>query len=97
MHRRKFLSLGVSPWFATTIRGAESTGSPIEITIDVSRPNGTIRPLHGVNGGPLNTGGTIDLSPEFRELGAPLLRLHDCHWPVTVHRVKPLFSRDFLV
>ncbi|MGC8828544.1 MAG: GH39 family glycosyl hydrolase [Verrucomicrobiia bacterium] len=39
-----------------------------------------IRPLHGVNLGPLCYRGTIDLSQYHRELKIPLTRLHDVVW-----------------
>ncbi len=42
---------------------------------------GKIRPLHGVNKGPLAPGGLIDLAKEQKELQIPFTRLHDCGWP----------------
>ena len=39
------------------------------------------RALHGVNNGPLDVGGTVDLSASHRAIGVPLVRLHDTHWP----------------
>jgi hypothetical protein len=68
-------------------------GPPAELVLDASRPVGMIRPLHGVNSGPVTQGGTLDLSPAFREIAPPLVRLHDCHWPnpdvVDVHVLFP--------
>jgi hypothetical protein len=65
----------------------------IELVIDGSRTISPIRPLHGVNCGPVTQGGTLDLSPSFRQIAPPLVRLHDCHWPnpdvVDVHVVFP--------
>ena len=55
--------------------------APVELRIDASVPIGKVKALHGVNGGPLNTGGTLVLTARFRELAPPLARLHDCHWP----------------
>lgn len=50
-----------------------------------------IRPLHGVNKGPVAFGGLIDLSREFRAAGIPHIRLHDCQWPypdvVDIHAI----------
>jgi hypothetical protein len=70
----------------------ERTAGP-ELEVDAAHAAGTIRPLHGVNSGPLTGGGTLDLSPAFREIAPPLVRLHDCHWPnpdvVDVHAVFP--------
>lgn len=69
-----------------------------EIRISCRATTGTIRPLHGVNGGPLNYGETIDLSASWRELGIPVTRLHDCEWPapavVDMHAVFPVPDAD---
>ncbi len=51
-----------------------------ELTIDFSKTNGLIRPLHGVNLGPLCYRGLVDLSAYHRELHLPLTRLHDVVW-----------------
>lgn len=51
-----------------------------EITVDFSKTNGIIRPLHGVNLGPLCYRGIVDLSQYHRELNLPLTRLHDVVW-----------------
>ncbi|HOW64939.1 MAG TPA: hypothetical protein P5186_20135 [Candidatus Paceibacterota bacterium] len=51
-----------------------------ELRVDFSQVRGTIRPLHGVNMGPLCYRGTVDLSDYHRELGVPLTRLHDVVW-----------------
>jgi len=50
------------------------------VRVDLSRPKGTIRPLHGVNLGPLCYRGTVDLSEYHRELAIPYTRLHDVVW-----------------
>lgn len=50
--------------------------------IDFSTPVGVMRALQGVNKGPLAAGGLVDVIAAHRELGIPLTRLHDCHWPV---------------
>ena len=69
--------------------------APAEETlrVDCARQLGTIRPLHGVNGGPLVEGETIDLSSYWRELAIPITRLHDCEFPfpdlVDMHAVFP--------
>jgi xylan 1,4-beta-xylosidase len=51
------------------------------MVVDCATVVGTFKPLHGVNGGPLNYGETIDLTAAWREAGIPLTRLHDCEWP----------------
>ena len=58
-----------------------------------SVPTGAIRPLHGINKGPLAPGGIFDVIREQKELGIPFTRLHDCGWPnpyvVDHHAVFP--------
>jgi xylan 1,4-beta-xylosidase len=51
-----------------------------EVILDFSQTNGVIRPLHGVNLGPLCYRGMVDLSAYHRELNLPLTRLHDVVW-----------------
>jgi xylan 1,4-beta-xylosidase len=51
-----------------------------DLTLDFSRTNGLIRPLHGVNLGPLCYRGMVDLSDYHRALDLPLTRLHDVVW-----------------
>src|SRR5215210_3655848 len=69
-----------------------------EVVVDCAAPAGRFRPLHGVNGGPLDRGGLVDLSGAFREMAVPLTRLHDCHWPnpdvVDIHVVFPDWNAD---
>ena len=64
---------------------------PQRLTIDFAQTNGLLRPLHGVNKGPIAAGGTIDLTDRHRELGIPYTRLHDCLWPypdvVDIHSI----------
>ena len=82
------LCAGAAPAADTTVR----------FQVDCTKETGRIRPLHGGNCGPLQTGGLIDLSAYHKELGIPLTRLHDCHWPnpdvVDVHVVFPDFTKD---
>lgn len=51
-----------------------------DLTVDFATTNGVIRPLHGVNLGPLCYRGMVDLSAYHRELAIPLTRLHDVVW-----------------
>ena len=44
-------------------------------------PIGTIRPLHGVNSGPMTKVFTYDARPQFLEAGFPFARLHDVEYP----------------
>jgi len=83
---------------ATTVPGMRARVYGLDIRVDGSRRTGTIRPLHGVNNGPLNCGETVDVSARYRELGIPLARLHDAEWPdpnvVDIHAVFPDPSAD---
>jgi len=71
---------------------------PWAIEVDFARTNGVLRPLHGINKGPLAPGGLIDVTEQQRELSIPFTRLHDCHWPnpdvVDIHAVFPDFRAD---
>lgn len=72
--------------------------APTELRIDFSRTNGFVRPLQGINKGPLAAGGTIDVTAALQALKPPSVRLHDCHWPnpdvVDIHAVFPDFKAD---
>ena len=69
-----------------------------EFRVDCARVIGTIRPLHGVNNGPVNDAETLDLSADYRDLGIPLARLHDSEWPnpdlVDMHAIFPDLRAD---
>jgi len=69
-----------------------------EVSIDASRSGSVIRALQGVNSGPIHSQELVDLSSRHREIGVPLTRLHDCHWPVVdvvdVHTLFPNFKAD---
>lgn len=68
------------------------------LSADFSVHTGTIRPLHGINKGPLAPGGIFDVIKEQKELGIPFTRLHDCGWPnpyvVDHHAVFPNPNAD---
>ncbi len=55
-------------------------GDTLRPTVDFSRQVGVIRPLHGVNGGPLCYRGMVDLRDYHRQLRLPSTRLHDVVW-----------------
>lgn len=69
-----------------------------ELRIDCAKEIGTIRPLHGINGGPVENQGLIDLSAYHSQIKVPLTRLHDCNWPVSdsvdIHTIFPNFNAD---
>lgn len=77
---------------------ASAAQAPTELPIDFSRTNGIVRPLHGINKGPLAAGGLMDVTTELRTLNLPYIRFHDCHWPnpdiVDIHCVFPDFNAD---
>jgi hypothetical protein len=68
------------------------------ITVDFTKSIGKIRPLHGVNNGPVNWGIGPDLANYHKEAGFPSARLHDCHYAgqnvVDVHFIFPIFDAD---
>ena len=68
------------------------------LNVDFSVHTGSIRPLHGINKGPLAPGGMFDLIEEQKQLGIPFTRLHDCGWPnpyvVDHHAVFPNPAAD---
>ena len=52
------------------------------VKVDFSaQSSGVIRPLHGVNSGPMTKVFTYDARPQFREAGIPFARLHDVEYP----------------
>src|SRR5687768_6205981 len=69
-----------------------------EIFVDCSKKVGAFRAVNGVNNGPLDVGGTVDLSEFHRALRIPFTRLHDTHWPnpdvVDMHAVFPDWEAD---
>lgn len=69
-----------------------------DISIDFSTITGSIKPMHGVNNGPVAYGSLLNVSRFYRELGVPYVRLHDPNWPhpreVDVPQIFPDFSKD---
>ena len=68
------------------------------ITVDFTKRLGAIKPLHGVNNGPISFGGMLDNRHHYRELGVPWARLHDTNWPhpreVDIPQIFPNFEAD---
>ena len=68
------------------------------LSADFSKQEGSIRPLHGVNRGPLCNLGTTDLSNFYRTLRIPSVRLHDCPYAmpgtVDIACIFPVFEAD---
>ena len=63
------------------------------VIVDFSTSAGDLRPLHGINKGPLAGNGLIDVTGAQKSLRIPFTRLHDCHHPnpdvVDIHSVFP--------
>lgn len=68
------------------------------ISVDFSKIEEKIKPLHGVNNGPLVLGVNADLDIYHREAGFPYTRLHDPRWPnpdvVDIPVIFPDFDAD---
>ena len=66
-----------------------------EMRVDFGRIIGDVRPLHGVNFGPLSFCGLHDFSAHHQKLQIPSTRLHDCPYAapgtVDIHNLFPLF------
>lgn len=77
--------------FAVLLSFETRSAEKVRFEVDFAVTNGTLRPLHGVNKGPIAAGGTIDLTRQHQELGIPFTRLHDCLWPypdvVDIHAI----------
>lgn len=71
---------------------------PVTMHVDFAKPIGAIRPLHGINKGPMAAGGLVQVMQAQRDLALPFLRLHDCHWPnpdvVDIHALFPQPDAD---
>ncbi len=78
-----FLLFSVAPAFAG------------DLTIDFSQKSGVLRPLHGMNMGPLSYRGVVDLSQYHRQLKIPLTRLHDVPWANFAAVDISIIFRDF--
>lgn len=69
-----------------------------ELHVDCASVIGNIRPLHGVNCGPVADQELTDVSAYYKELAIPYTRLHDCHWPnpdvVDIHTIFPDSGAD---
>ena len=66
-----------------------------KLTVQCDQVQGTFRALHGLNGGVLVHGETVDLTKHWTAAGIPSTRLHDCEWPapnvVDIHAIFPDF------
>jgi len=90
---------GATPWWAGCVLWVSmAVALAGEVVIDLGRTNGVIRPLHGVNLGPLCYRGMVDLTAYHRQLAVPYTRLHDVVWvnaeAVDIHTLFPDFEKD---
>ena len=95
----RFLSNQCPRWLiAVLLISATLRAEDAVLSADFSVHPGAIRPLHGINKGPLAPGGIFDVIQEQKELGIPFTRLHDCGWPnpyvVDHHAVFPNPNAD---
>lgn len=94
--KRSLLAPACLVWLALVCLGGVLRAA--EVRVDFARPNGVIRPLQGVNCGPLCYRGIVDLSTYHREIGVPFTRLHDTVWlnaeAVDVHTIFRDFRDD---
>ena len=85
-------------WAVGLLLFAASCPAATTVRIDASRKIGTVRPIHGINGGPICYGSIVDLSSYHRSLGIPSTRIHDANWPardvVDIHAIFPDFLAD---
>lgn len=66
--------------FILLTSGIDTNAAECEITVDCNSTAGKIKPLLGVNLGPLCYRATVDISPYHKEIGVTLTRLHDVVW-----------------
>src|SRR5699024_9291765 len=70
----------------------------VDVKVNVNQEIGKIKPLHGVNNGPIGYGSLVDVSHYYRRAAFPLVRLHDPNWPhpreIDIHTIFPDFSKD---
>jgi xylan 1,4-beta-xylosidase len=70
-----------------------ASAGPHELSADFAQSAGAIRPLHGINKGPLHPNGLISVTEQQKRLRIPFTRLHDCQHPnphvVDIHAVFP--------
>ncbi|MFA5204409.1 MAG: hypothetical protein WC708_08390 [Lentisphaeria bacterium] len=74
------LSLLIAPSanYATAVKSRWDTFYTV---VDPKIRLGRVKPLHGVNNGPLTFGSAMDASAHYRELQIPWVRIHDPNWP----------------
>jgi len=70
----------------------------MKITVDFDKITGKIKPLHGLDNGPVCYGGLVDVTEYYKEINTPYIRLHDTNWPhpreVDIFTIFPDFDKD---
>ena len=66
-----------------------------DIKIDFSKRTGKIKPIHGINNGPVGYGTLLNVSHYYKELRIPHVRLHDTNWPNPKEIDIPQIFRNF--
>jgi hypothetical protein len=105
--RRGFLKWSGSLAAGATLAAMANAGEAVSgsdpnqtrnLEVDFSRIVGQIRPLHGVNCGPISENFFVDLSPLFQQLSIPYVRLVAPNFPavncVSVHTIFRDFDAD---
>jgi hypothetical protein len=73
------------------------SAGPRRLSVDLSRPIGTIRQIAQTNRGPIlemRESGTVDFGPQMAKAGITLVRTHDYHYAFDMHVVFPNPSAD---
>jgi len=65
----------------------------MKVLINPNKEIGKLKPMHGISNGPLD--GCEDLSPCYREIGVPFIRLHDTGGAANENRTLVDISRIF--
>jgi len=90
--------LAQAPMLHAQTAAAPAPVATTQVHVDAGKKIGTIKALHGVNGGPICCGSLVNLSPYHKALGIPLTRIHDADWPamdkVNIHAIFPTFKAD---
>lgn len=67
-------------------------------SVNLEKTIGRIKPLHGINNGPVSYGNLTSTVDDYRDAGIPIVRLHDPDWPnpyqVDIPKIFPDFRAD---
>ncbi|MDR2617581.1 MAG: hypothetical protein LBC62_01810 [Treponema sp.] len=65
------------------------------VTVDITKKNGPIKPVNGIDNGPVCFGSLVDSSRYYKEAAFPYCRLHDTNYPHPREVDIPHIFRDF--